>query len=191
MEFTAKKIRDDPHSPVCVIYIFSVSIDVSHPLPASLSLCLSTCIPMLIHIYMYIHTYIYYFYISAPMWNISDYSMIIVHTDIDFCRRPDGSLCNVVGHLCARGMGSNTPAARDLNPPKTKQISRRFDVCPVASARCKYDAYVRSNHILGWDEITYPFLNFNGYAVAVWEWISNFIPHLTGCLITYPYWNWN
>ena len=28
-----------------------------------------------------------------------------------------------------------------------------------------------------WDEITYSFPNFNGVAVEVWEWISNFIPH--------------
>ena len=37
-----------------------------------------------------------------------------------------------------------------------------------------------------WDEITYPFPNFNGYTVEVWEWISNFIPHFTGHMITYP-----
>ena len=29
-----------------------------------------------------------------------------------------------------------------------------------------------------WDEVTYPFPNFNGEAVEVWEWISNSIPHL-------------
>ena len=28
-----------------------------------------------------------------------------------------------------------------------------------------------------WDEITFPFPNFNGSTVEVWEWISNFIPH--------------
>ena len=28
-----------------------------------------------------------------------------------------------------------------------------------------------------WDEITYPFPNFNGATVEVWEWISNYIPH--------------
>ena len=28
-----------------------------------------------------------------------------------------------------------------------------------------------------WDDITYPFPNFNGCAVDVWERISNFIPH--------------
>ena len=28
-----------------------------------------------------------------------------------------------------------------------------------------------------WDEITYPFLNFNDCTVEVYEWISNFVPH--------------
>ena len=40
-----------------------------------------------------------------------------------------------------------------------------------------------------WDEITYPFPNFNGATVEVWEWISNFIPHFTGHVINYPYWD--
>ena len=31
-----------------------------------------------------------------------------------------------------------------------------------------------------WDEITYPFPNFNGESVELWVWISNFIPHLSG-----------
>ena len=34
------------------------------------------------------------------------------------------------------------------------------------------------------DEITYPFLNVNGVAVEIKEWISNFIPHFTGHVIT-------
>ena len=37
-----------------------------------------------------------------------------------------------------------------------------------------------------WDEITYPFPNFNGATVEVWEWISNFIPHFMMNVITYP-----
>ena len=37
-----------------------------------------------------------------------------------------------------------------------------------------------------WDEITYPFSNFNGATVEVWEWRSNFIPYFTGHVITYP-----
>ena len=39
-----------------------------------------------------------------------------------------------------------------------------------------------SNHTPSkvWDRITYPFLNFNGCTVEVYEWISNFIPHF-GC----------
>ena len=30
-----------------------------------------------------------------------------------------------------------------------------------------------------WYEITYPFPNFNGATVEVWERVSNFIPHYT------------
>ena len=29
-------------------------------------------------------------------------------------------------------------------------------------------------------KISYPFQNFNGAAIEVWEWLSNFIPHFTG-----------
>ena len=41
------------------------------------------------------------------------------------------------------------------------------------------------------DEITYSFPNFNGTAVEVWEWISNFTQHFTGYVITYPYWEFS
>ena len=40
-----------------------------------------------------------------------------------------------------------------------------------------------------WGEITYPFTNFNDAIVQVWEWISNFVPHITGNVITYPQWD--
>ena len=43
-------------------------------------------------------------------------------------------------------------------------------------------------HLKLWDEITYPFQNFNGYTVEVWEWISNSVPHFTGHVITFPWW---
>ena len=32
-------------------------------------------------------------------------------------------------------------------------------------------------HYKVWDEITYPFLNFNGVTIEVLEWTINFIPH--------------
>ena len=38
-------------------------------------------------------------------------------------------------------------------------------------------------HYNVWDEITYPFLNFNGATVEVYEWMSNFIPHFTGHVV--------
>ena len=31
--------------------------------------------------------------------------------------------------------------------------------------------------------------NFNSTAIEVWEWINNFIPHFTMCMITYPWWD--
>ena len=39
-----------------------------------------------------------------------------------------------------------------------------------------------------WDESIYPFPNFNGTAIEVWEWISNFIPHFAMDVIAYPCW---
>ena len=38
-----------------------------------------------------------------------------------------------------------------------------------------------------WDEITYPFPDFNSCTVEVWEGISNFTPHFTGHVITYSW----
>ena len=32
-----------------------------------------------------------------------------------------------------------------------------------------------------WDEITYPFTNFNGATFEVWEWIHDFITLYNGC----------
>ena len=42
-----------------------------------------------------------------------------------------------------------------------------------------------SNHMHNkvWDEITYPFPNFNGGTIEVWVWISNFIPHFINVLL--------
>ena len=40
-----------------------------------------------------------------------------------------------------------------------------------------------------WDEITYLLPNVNGSTIEVWEWISNFILHFTGLVLTYPCWN--
>ena len=39
-----------------------------------------------------------------------------------------------------------------------------------------------------WEQITYPFPNFNGCAVEVWELISNFVSHFIMDAITYSCW---
>ena len=40
-----------------------------------------------------------------------------------------------------------------------------------------------------WDEITFPFPNFNGTPVEVWKWISNVVTHFSGYVITYTNWD--
>ena len=37
-----------------------------------------------------------------------------------------------------------------------------------------------------WDEITYPFQNFNSATVEVWEWIRNFTPQFLMDVLIYP-----
>ena len=38
-----------------------------------------------------------------------------------------------------------------------------------------------STHYKMWDEITYPFPNFNGAIIEVWEWVINSIPLYCAC----------
>ena len=42
-------------------------------------------------------------------------------------------------------------------------------------------------HYKVWDEITYPFPNFKGATIEVWEWISNFFTHFMMAMITNPF----
>ena len=50
-----------------------------------------------------------------------------------------------------------------------------------------------SNHMLSnlWDEITFPFSNFNGATVDVLKWISNFSPHFIMVMIIYSSCDWS
>ena len=60
-------------------------------------------------------------------------------------------------------------------------------ICEMASIlsrpQCVNPWLINYIHYKMWDEITYPFPNFNGAAVEVWEYLSNFILHFTGCMI--------
>ena len=40
-----------------------------------------------------------------------------------------------------------------------------------------------------WDEITYPFPNFNSKTVEVWEWMNDSISHYMMDVTTYPCWD--
>ena len=52
-----------------------------------------------------------------------------------------------------------------------------------------HDKYVVASICKIWDDIIYPFPKFSGATVEVLEWIINFIPHITGHVITYPCWD--
>ena len=58
---------------------------------------------------------------------------------------------------------------------------------PLLLLLLKWFNFNPSSHISStvWDEIIYPFPNFNGCTVDVWEWISNFIPHTIMTIITH------
>ena len=49
----------------------------------------------------------------------------------------------------------------------------------------------KSNYMLYemWEYINNPFPNFNGTTVEIRELSSNFMPHFTECVITYPCWD--
>ena len=46
-------------------------------------------------------------------------------------------------------------------------------------------------HYNVWDEITYPFSNFNDATMEVRAWINNFISHFTEHMIAYPCWGYS
>ena len=56
----------------------------------------------------------------------------------------------------------------------------------MATAKAWISNYV---HYKVWDEIIYPFPNFNGCTVEVWELISKFNKRFLMDVITYPCWN--
>ena len=78
------------------------------------------------------------------------------------------------------------PLLSVVNPQVFKNIRALF----TTMDQLLISAWI-SNHIYYkmWDEIIYQFPNFNGAAIEVWEWISNFIPHFIGHVISYPWWD--
>ena len=63
----------------------------------------------------------------------------------------------------------------------------------LSSTWIKFNPALVCNHTAckEWDEITYPFPNFNGAAVELWEWISKFILHFVMDMIIYSYGDYN
>ena len=67
-----------------------------------------------------------------------------------------------------------------LNPASLANQFIFFDICLNLIPAWKSN-YMPSKVL---DEVTYPFPNFNGYTIEVWEWTSNFIPHIIMVVLT-------
>ena len=40
-----------------------------------------------------------------------------------------------------------------------------------------------------WDEIIYPYPNFNNNIIEFWEWVNNFIQQFIMYVIIFPWWD--
>ena len=90
-------------------------------------------------------------------------------------------------------------AINKLDADLSKSRGRRLSVLIIVNTWSAVASATRINfnpsmdtiyiHYKVWNEITYPFSNFNGVTVEVCKWISNFIAHFTKHVITYPCWN--
>ena len=63
------------------------------------------------------------------------------------------------------------------------------DVCNLSEAN--YPSLDISNYMPSeaWDEFTYPFPNFKGSIIEIWELLSHFISYSITDVITYPWWD--
>ena len=86
-------------------------------------------------------------------------------------------LSDLMGPVCIRGHYELTPLTETLINIYFHRRCRRL---------CLPTRISNYIHYKVWDEITYRFTTVNGAAVEVWKWINNFIPHLTGHVLSYP-----
>ena len=88
-----------------------------------------------------------------------------------------------------------------LSQSSLQYIRKNMKIIPIYCVLSGFDTSSISTHSLAWisnrthykvfDEITYPFPNFNGATVEVWELIRNFIAYFTGHVLTYSCWDWS
>ena len=110
---------------------------------------------------------------------------------------------NTIGCLDQYTAANNKYTGDECLPPTTNgdECPPQMQVCVPPPKMC-YPALVVQYttpmapftnmvyiHYKVWDEITYSILNLNGCTVEVSEWISICIPHFSGHVITYPFWD--
>ena len=93
---------------------------------------------------------------------------------------------------------TRTEASRRPKLEKTSYDKKECESCFLLTAWINFILNKDDINYKMWNEITYPFPNFNDCTVEIWEWISNFIPHFIIDVITIhagikvkPEWIWN
>ena len=138
-------------------------------------------------------------FLNEDVWILTRISLKFV------CKGPINNIAGLVQIMAWRGLG-NKPLSESMMisllahicVARPRGVNAYFGKCHQRSLLL---TWINFNHSMSWisnyihhkvwDEFTYPLSNFNGAAVEVWEWISNFIPHFLGHVITctYPCWD--
>ena len=97
---------------------------------------------------------------------------------------------NTLGILACCTVSTKTYADQPMSFLRIIFIKWKYLTSPCHNMEPRIPVWL-SNSLASkvWDEITYPFPNFNSCTIKIWEWISNLIPHFIMDLITYPWWN--
>ena len=127
---------------------------------------------------------------------------LLLGVSSDFAQPIAGKVTEVTCPVIGRAQPELTPSKRRKTGPELTFFTRLDAVswhtvilsyiafwCPFTNVLTLIPARIRNDiDYEVWDEITYPFSNFNSETVEVWERISNSNPYITGHVITYPYW---
>ena len=138
-----------------------------------------------------------YIEVALSLWCLNKMATIFIYYfQMHFVERKLFRFDKIFTEVYFGGSNSQTVTISSGNAlvPNRWQMITWIDDSSVQ--RCKYHQgpflltwIHKCIHYKMWDEITYEFPNFNDYTIEVREWISNFISHFIGHVITYPCWD--
>ena len=130
------------------------------------------------------HAAFYWIFVSRP---------VVTHRILTWFTKTQSCICSDVLFNKTLVMNSYSPQINlfnlskfDLLSTAVSQKTGPFYLCGLTLIPAWISNHIHYNV---WDEVTYPFTNFNREVIEVWGWICNFIPHFAGHVITYPCWD--